>query len=140
MPEVLMHARGRGIPGDGDWDQGDIVAIEDDGHPWGRKEDKRVWLAQGNSAEAWTQTLVVLKVTGITTDDLRATGILVPRKEVVDQDGEGPQTTGKRLWEVVMPEVELLLVAELVANGYAEVSWAAAKPWLRNRLTGERLP
>jgi hypothetical protein len=45
--------------------EGDPVGVFEDSHVFGEREDKRVWLANGNPAGAWPGTFYVIDVTGM---------------------------------------------------------------------------
>ena len=68
MCEVLIRAKTNGNTGD-HWQRGDIVAVQPDGHLWGRLETKAAWIASGGLADEWPGEYFLLKIPGRTATD-----------------------------------------------------------------------
>jgi len=51
--------------------KGDPVAVFDDSHIFGEREDKSIWLANGNAETAWPGIFFVLDVLGITLEEAK---------------------------------------------------------------------
>jgi len=58
MAEIFVclwdkHRQDNAEHSNNNWRNGFVVTIKDDGSPWGRMEDPRVWLAEGNLIADW---------------------------------------------------------------------------------------
>lgn len=65
MAEILIRITDQG-PDLNAFRDGDPIVVKDDGWVWGRCEDLRVWVAEGNLAADWPGNSFILKLTNTT--------------------------------------------------------------------------
>lgn len=69
MAEILVKFGDQGLDVSA-YRHGDPVVVRDDGWVWGRCESKAVWIAEGNDPAFWPGNTVMLKIPGVTADQV----------------------------------------------------------------------
>lgn len=54
------------------YQKGDVVAVFEDGHVFGRMESLDVWLSEGHAREDWPGGFAVIKLDGLTVEEASA--------------------------------------------------------------------
>ncbi len=94
------------------WRNGFVVTIKDDGSPWGRMEDPRVWIAQGNDLADWQPLgrFAIVLAPGVAADYPQAKEVdfrpsLFSEKEFIASDEEDQRVkwTRRRRWKMDTP-------------------------------------
>lgn len=101
MVELLIH-RGRGVDGDGDWDDGDIVVRKPDGHGWGSGESYDRFLKDGGDPKAWRGVFYILKLPGVPES---AVDDYMEPESSIGPDGK-PIMTKRRRYKVDMSQLD----------------------------------
>jgi len=138
--------------------RGDVVVVKEDGAPgtvWGKREDKRAWVAAGNSPESFPSDTVIIKFDDLNLaaalalmeagtraavpgdpefDDLPAPRTVRGELEVIVPD---PVRTFKRVWNIDLDGLNNNQLNELNDIGYLELVPARFRQLTRNKATGE---
>jgi len=117
--ELLIRNYDRNAPPD--WQLGDIVAVKDDGHEWGRQEDPRT------RTDDPVDLFILLRIPG------KAMGINIKRnfEACWDEINSGERTLlARKLWRVSILTLPAGVQAQIAVNGIAIIGWGVLKSHL----------
>ena len=131
MAEFIISVLGRrgGSGGEHDYQPGDVVEVQEDGHRWGTHESKAVWIAAGNLAEAFPGFFVVLKIPGLNVEKARR---MLERKAVNDI------TTVRRKWQFLLADLPQSTKDILSTTGEFTTTVGKVKNFIRDKTDGSR--
>lgn len=52
------------------WKRGHVIAVQEDGYDWGRKEDIRKWIASGETKATWHGMTALILIPGVPKADV----------------------------------------------------------------------
>jgi hypothetical protein len=104
---------------------GDIVVVQEDGHPWGLLESKQAWIAAGNNPADWHGITALLKIPGPSKAKAEA---------LMAEDSEGTNRRARRLWKLAIADVPNAVKQAVQQDGEYTTSVAAIKNYLKNKI------
>ena len=142
MELLVTTVRQQGLPGNR-FEVGDILAVKEDGAPWGARETMSAWLAAGNErADFPNPHFGLVKVPGLPLDlNLTEPTMAQALKEV---DGNDIQRIAKRCWHVDPGQLDALggrYRSDLyLPGGEITLTIRQARRVIRHHRTGQPYP
>ena len=106
--------------GNNNWREGMVVTIKDDGSPWGRAEDPRVWTGEGNNIGDWQPLglFAMILAPGVAADypqamipEMRPSLFSEPEFLAPDEADKRRKITRRKRWKVDLTDAQRTTLA-----------------------------